>query len=566
MASVTLGNSGIQTAGSPFVTGAFTPAVGDLLVAFVGIAGTDAGPPAITDDQSGIWSQVDTFRSHAAALTGGLRAYVRNGPVVATSMTVTATQAGATGGAIVVLRVAGMANFGTAAVRSKGGQADQASGTPAPLLDLTPLSTNPVLIGVMTNTNGTANAAPRSSPLYTEDFDQGHATPATGYEVQHVDSGESSATLTTGGAAPSEFASIGIELDAFITAAPRARSPVLNMLGMFRLPLMPRLPFPLPSAPSVTTQLFLQDVTANATVSATLQKQVNKPVSTTVTSSATMVRQVGKVFSATVTSTASIVKQVGKSLTATVTVTASILAQKVKMQALTATVTTTATIVKQANKFLTATTVTSTASIVKRVNKNMSATVTLTATLAAIKVILRTLTATVTTTATMIRQARITLSSTVTLSASLVKQVGKRLTATVTSTATLSALKVILRTLSATVTVTATMTRRVGKTLSATATTTASLVKSVGKTLSGTVSTLASIVTAFIGPAPTVVAASATVLDATPYALAITEAAGAAVSAQDAQTVTVTAADAQGSEASAQDATGADVQVADLTP
>jgi hypothetical protein len=98
--------------------------------------------------------------------------------------------------------------------------------------------------------------------------------------------------------------------------------------------------------------------------------------------------------------------------------------------------------------------------------------VVVTATLAAIKVILRTLTATaVVVSGSLVRQVGKPLSASVSLSSSLVKQVGKRLTATtVLVTASLTALRVFVRTLSATVVATASLqsTRIFARTLSAT--------------------------------------------------------------------------------------------------
>lgn len=195
------------TAGNK-TTGSFTPTEADLLVAFVGRATTDTAP-TMSDSQSGAWTLVDVFRSQAA--TGGLRCYVRNTPVTATSMTVTMTGAGDAGGGLAVLSVTGTNLYGSAAVRSTGGQADQAAGgTPAPVLSATPLASSAILIGLMNNTNGTANQTVRTG--YTEHYDQGFNTPTTGIAVQSRNSGETSATLTFGGTTPSIFATIGIEV------------------------------------------------------------------------------------------------------------------------------------------------------------------------------------------------------------------------------------------------------------------------------------------------------------------------------------------------------------------
>jgi hypothetical protein len=198
------------TAGAK-TTGSFTPAAGELLLAVVGIATSDTAP-TFSDTDANItgWTLLDSFRSFASAATGGLRIYAANQAAAGAAITVTMTPTADAGGGLAILSVTDPAGFGASAARSAGGQADQGAGTPAPVLSNTPLSHNPIVIAVMTNTNGSANAAPRTG--YTEDYDQGFNTPPAGIEVQHLNSGETSATLTTGGATPSAFASIGIEV------------------------------------------------------------------------------------------------------------------------------------------------------------------------------------------------------------------------------------------------------------------------------------------------------------------------------------------------------------------
>lgn len=190
-------------------TASITPANGELLVAIVGVAGTDTAP-TMSDSKGGAWTLVDVFRSYGAAVTGGLRMYCRNTACDGTAMTVTMTPAGDSGGGLAVLSCTDPGAFGASAVRSTGGQADQAAGTPAPVLSNTPVSVDPVVAAVMTNTNGSANGTIRTG--YTEDYDLGFNTPPSGLEVQHRNSGETSATLTQGGATPSGFAAIAIEI------------------------------------------------------------------------------------------------------------------------------------------------------------------------------------------------------------------------------------------------------------------------------------------------------------------------------------------------------------------
>lgn len=194
------------TAGSK-TTASFSPPAGALLVAFVGRATTDTAP-TMSDSLSGSWTLVDVFRSQAS--TGGLRCYVRNEPATGAAMTVTMTGSGDAGGGLAVLAVESVGAYGSAAVRSTGGQADAASGTPAPVLGSTPLSDSAILIGLMNNTNGSANQTPRTG--YTEHVDQGFNTPTSGLAVQSRGNGETSATLTFGGTTPSIFAAIAVEI------------------------------------------------------------------------------------------------------------------------------------------------------------------------------------------------------------------------------------------------------------------------------------------------------------------------------------------------------------------
>lgn len=214
MATVTPRGIVFNTTAGAKTTGSFTPGAGDLLVAVVGIATSDTAP-TMSDTDATItgWTLVDSFRSQAA--TGGLRVYLSNQGASGAAITVTMTPTADSGGGLAVLSVTNPAAFGSSGARTTGGQADVAAATPAPVLGLTPLATNPVIVAVMTNTNGTANSAPRTG--YTEAYDQGFTTPATGLEVQYRDSGETSATLTLGAAAPSTFASVAVEINTLLT-------------------------------------------------------------------------------------------------------------------------------------------------------------------------------------------------------------------------------------------------------------------------------------------------------------------------------------------------------------
>lgn len=224
MAAVTAAGTTFNTTGGN-TTVVATPAVGDLIVVVAATSGLTGGTTAITDNNSDGFGttpgyiQVDQDRT-GFSTTGVLTVWIRNALIgSATSTTFTAAQATSTGGGLTVLRVSGMSIVGQSAVRrigvaswNTGGQSTVASGTPAPVLAATPLTTNVIITAMAHSTNG-GTQLQRSSPAYAEDTDSSYNTPATGMEVSHINSGETSATITYGGAAPSQFASMAIELD-----------------------------------------------------------------------------------------------------------------------------------------------------------------------------------------------------------------------------------------------------------------------------------------------------------------------------------------------------------------
>lgn len=210
MAAITSGGATWDTAaGNKTVT--FTPAVGELLVVVAASSGLAGGTTAVTDDNSsGTYTQVDSDRT-GFSTTGVLTVWVRTALVPAASSTiVTAAQGSSTGGGLNVLRVKGMDLLGANAVRSNGGQSTVASGTPAPVLSLLPNPRNPIITAVCSGTNGGGTAVRTG---YTDVAISGYNTPATGLDVCFRDSGESTDTITWGGAAPSQFASVAIELN-----------------------------------------------------------------------------------------------------------------------------------------------------------------------------------------------------------------------------------------------------------------------------------------------------------------------------------------------------------------
>lgn len=189
---------------------------------------------------------------------------------------------------------------------------------------------------------------------------------------------------------------------------------------------------------TATTQLFLQNLIANVTSTATLQKQVNKVLSAPGTVVTSIQKQVNKSLVGNSTVSPVIQKQVNKLLSAGATVTGIIQRQINKI--LVGNTSSTASMQRQTNKNLVGN-VSSTGDMKKTVLKNMLATITSSATILALKVIVVNLTATVTASAFIQKLVSKKMTASTTVSASVQKLVTKTLVATSTVTALLDAVK-----------------------------------------------------------------------------------------------------------------------------
>lgn len=233
MASVTHAGATFSTAAGDKTVVA-TPTAGDLILIIAAATGVTGpvGALSVADDNAdgnGVYTKVGaSFTGFSTSAVGGLDAWVRNVLVgSATSTTFTATQTSSSGGGLSVFRISGMSIIGLGAVRGAGGQSSGAAlGTPAPVLlgrvgstfsgSQAALTGNVIIAAVANGTNSTTTVLPRSSPAYSEDFDNGYSTPPAGLETSHINSGETSATITFGGTTASTFASIAVELDASV--------------------------------------------------------------------------------------------------------------------------------------------------------------------------------------------------------------------------------------------------------------------------------------------------------------------------------------------------------------
>ncbi len=213
MAAVTTGVSATTSVdNSALTTGSFTPALGDLLIAFGGVGGQSGGG-TFTDSQGLTWTQVTSALRSASAAT--LVCSVANAFAANAAMTVTFTPAGAptdTGICIAVLRVSGMSKFGAAAIVQSAKEENQAAaGTPAPTFAGSAVTSNPT-IGAVHNVS---NPATMTEPTgWTERYDIGDTIPNNGLEVVSRDSGFTGTTVTWGSASATGYSDIIVELDA----------------------------------------------------------------------------------------------------------------------------------------------------------------------------------------------------------------------------------------------------------------------------------------------------------------------------------------------------------------
>lgn len=211
MAAVSLLGSTINTtSGAKTVTA--TPAVGDLILIFVVVPG-DSTFSAPTDNQSGTYTQIGSTLNNNTAIYGAW--YVRDSLIASGTSTIfTLSNPGSdTGGGLAVVKVTGMTKAGSSAVRqSKLGGQGGSTGTPATgNWTSAKMTTNPV-VGAVINASNPAGLTPTTS--YSELLDTGFSTPDVGVEIQKIDSGDTTNTMTWGSSSGTDWVCMGVELDA----------------------------------------------------------------------------------------------------------------------------------------------------------------------------------------------------------------------------------------------------------------------------------------------------------------------------------------------------------------
>jgi hypothetical protein len=218
---------------SSYASNAFTPAQGDLLVAFVNASDTVAAG-AMTGS-----ANVTAFTRVGSAVRGTgahtLYCFVGNTlvPASPSSMTVTFTCTGdaATGASIAVARVAGVTRAGLAAIRQFAKQDNVASGVaPAPAFANNALADNVTLA---------AYAGPVTAPFYTatvnwtEQVDVSYATPTSALAYQSRNSGFTGTTITAGTSTMGACCGLSVEIEGYASAlnplvaqAPQRQAPI----------------------------------------------------------------------------------------------------------------------------------------------------------------------------------------------------------------------------------------------------------------------------------------------------------------------------------------------------
>jgi len=222
-ATATLGVTINSTSnGSSYTSGSFTPANGDLLVAYALGRATVTRPATMTDSLSGTWTQILAIDGSVTTDTQYL--FVRTASVSNSSMTVTfdCTGDAATGLELFVVRIAGMSRFGSSAVLQTANQtAQSAGGTPAPSFGSSALNGN-VTLAFITSQAGTIPWITEPSG-WTERADVGFTSPTTSAEYATRDSGFTGTTITWGSSSSQVFGDVIVELDTSSSAAARRR-------------------------------------------------------------------------------------------------------------------------------------------------------------------------------------------------------------------------------------------------------------------------------------------------------------------------------------------------------
>lgn len=213
--SATTGGGG--TTGTGNRTATVAPNRGDLIVVGIFAANNSQTAPTVSDDKGGgeTYAQVPgsaqcTLGGQTYTLTVHVRQqFVREAS--GTTHTITATTGANDAAEIGMVRIIPASDYlraGAAAIRSYG-FANGASGTsPSATHNLTPLTENFCMFFVG---SGDTTTTPPSG--YTERLEAGQSTPTTRLEIATIDSGNTTATITAGATASTDWTCCVLEID-----------------------------------------------------------------------------------------------------------------------------------------------------------------------------------------------------------------------------------------------------------------------------------------------------------------------------------------------------------------
>jgi hypothetical protein len=211
MAAITHAVSTASTSNAAsYVSGSFTPAAGDVLIAFVTATNTLATGTMTSSVAGQTFTKVTSAVFNSSQHT--VYCFILNNFTTAVSQTVTFGCSGdnATGAVVQVARIAGLSRTGLGAIKQFATLANQSPGTPAPAFTASVQTDNPTFGVVGCHTNPATITAPTG---WTELNDAGYNTPPTGAEYVGRDSGFTGTTVTWGSAAATDFASLIVEVD-----------------------------------------------------------------------------------------------------------------------------------------------------------------------------------------------------------------------------------------------------------------------------------------------------------------------------------------------------------------
>lgn len=198
---------------STYASGSFTPVAGDLLLVFVAASGqTTAG--TLSSSAGTTFTSLGTVLKNTSADL--MQVFVANAVSAATAQTVTFTtgSGNATGCNIHVMRVAGLDQVGSAAVRQQATAANQAaSGTPTTTFSQTTLTGSPIISFMANSTNAPALTA---STGFTAQTGIGYNTPASGSQTEFDNSGNTITSLAWGSTSATAYGVFAVEINASI--------------------------------------------------------------------------------------------------------------------------------------------------------------------------------------------------------------------------------------------------------------------------------------------------------------------------------------------------------------